>query len=86
LIQLHFNDPQAFSDIYGMGTKMTKFAPFYDAFNERESSFGFTDPKLAKKRRDVLLPLFSRRSILKLEGVIQKSVGSDGLVPFCLLG
>ncbi|KXN82241.1 Trichodiene oxygenase [Leucoagaricus sp. SymC.cos] len=72
--QLHFNDPQAFNEIYGFGTKMTKFSPFYDCFNERESSFGYADPKLAKKRRDVLLPLFSRRSILKLEGVIQKSV------------
>ncbi|KAF5357171.1 hypothetical protein D9756_006863 [Leucocoprinus leucothites] len=72
--QLHFNNPQAFNDIYGFGVKTTKYPAFYDCFNERESSFGFADPKLAKKRRDILLPLFSRRSILKLEWVIQNSV------------
>ncbi|KAJ3574919.1 hypothetical protein NP233_g1441 [Leucocoprinus birnbaumii] len=72
--QLHFNDPQAFSDIYGVGTKMTKPAAYYDCFNERQSSFGYSDPKTAKNRRDILLPLFSRRSILKLEWVIQKSI------------
>ncbi|KAF9444561.1 cytochrome P450 [Macrolepiota fuliginosa MF-IS2] len=72
--QLHFDDPQAFGDIYGSGTKFTKFAQFYDCFNERESSFGYIDPKTAKKRKDILLPLFSRRAILKLEGVIQNSV------------
>lgn len=73
-LQLHFNDPHAFHEIYGLGSKMTKFLPFYDGFHERQSSFGFVDPKLAKQRRDILSPLFSRRAILKLEGVIQHSV------------
>jgi hypothetical protein len=57
-----------------MGKNVKKWAAFYDCFHEEESSFGLTDPKLAKKRRDILLPLFSRRAILKLENVIQFSV------------
>lgn len=71
---VHFSDPQAYYDIYGMGKKMSKWASFYDCFYEEESSFGLTDPKLAKKRRDILLPLFSRRAILKLENLIQHSI------------
>lgn len=71
--KVHFSDPQAYYDIYGMGKKMSKWAAFYDCFYEEESSFGLTDPKLAKKRRDILLPLFSRRAILKLENLIQHS-------------
>ncbi|KAF5359444.1 hypothetical protein D9756_002939 [Leucocoprinus leucothites] len=71
---VHFSDPQAYYDIYGMGKKMSKWAAFYDCFHEQESSFGLTDPKAAKKRRDVILPLFSRRAILKLESLIQHSI------------
>ena len=33
-----------------------------------------TDPHEAKVRRDINGPLFSRRAILKLEGVIQEKV------------
>lgn len=39
-----------------------------------ESSFCFIDPKAAKARREVLLPLFSRRSILQLQDVVATKV------------
>ncbi|KAL0575627.1 hypothetical protein V5O48_006352 [Marasmius crinis-equi] len=42
--------------------------------HELYGSFTFTDIAKAKERRAILSPLFSRRSILKLEGFIQQSV------------
>lgn len=72
--KLHFNDPRAFDEIYAAGSKFTKEPYFYGAFNEPESSFGYLDAKQAKQRKDIVRPLFSRRAILKLEGVIQTTV------------
>ncbi|KAH0588957.1 hypothetical protein H2248_004739 [Termitomyces sp. 'cryptogamus'] len=81
--QLHFNDPDAFNHIYSTGSKFTKLQDFYDAFNEKQSSFGYIDVKKAKQRKDVMRPLFSRRAILSLENVIQNTV--DQLVAALLL-
>ncbi|PBK83747.1 cytochrome P450 [Armillaria gallica] len=72
--ELHFSTPQAYFTIYSSQVKFIKDPKFYFAFNEDESSFGYTDPVLAKKRRDVLNSLFSRRSILRLEHIIQSKV------------
>ena len=89
-MQLHFSEPRAYSEIYTAGSKFTKdpyvvaqydkydslssFSVFYAAFGLDESTIGFCDPKEAKIRRDIISPLFSRRAILKLEGVIQDKV------------
>lgn len=43
-------------------------------FGEDESSFGYIDPLVAKQRREILNPLFSRRAIIKLENVVQRKV------------
>ncbi|KAK0210181.1 cytochrome P450 [Desarmillaria ectypa] len=72
--ELHFSTPQAYFTIYSSQVKFIKDPYFYFAFNEDESSFGYTDRVLAKKRRDVLNPLFSRRSILRLEHIVQSKV------------
>ncbi|KAK0458615.1 cytochrome P450 [Desarmillaria tabescens] len=72
--ELHFSTPQAYFTIYSSQVKFAKDPKFYFAFNEDESSFGYTDRVLAKKRREVLNPLFSRRSILRLEHIIQSKV------------
>ncbi|KAG7453091.1 cytochrome P450 [Guyanagaster necrorhizus] len=74
LVQLHFSTPQAYFAIYSSQVKCKKDPKFYVAFNHDESSFGYTDPVLAKKRRDILSPFFSRRSILGLERIIQSKV------------
>lgn len=73
-IQLHFSDPRAYAAIYTHGSKFTKDPHFYTCFGEDETSFGYTDRREAKVRKDVLSPLFSRRSILKLEHVVQEKV------------
>lgn len=72
--QLHFTDLRAYAAIYTHGSKFTKDPHFYACFGEDESSFGYTDRREAKARKEVLSPLFSRRSILKLEHVIQEKV------------
>ncbi|KAK0472148.1 cytochrome P450 [Armillaria novae-zelandiae] len=61
---------------------------YYWCFNANESVFGMTDPALAKKRRDIFNPLFSRQSILKLESIIQekvrfKATSMDVITTYC---
>ncbi|KAK0185463.1 cytochrome P450 [Armillaria mellea] len=74
--ELHFSTPQAYFSIYSTQANAIKDPNYYWCFNVDESVGGFTDPSLAKKRRDILNPLFSRRSILKLESVIQEKVNT----------
>ncbi|KZP06239.1 cytochrome P450, partial [Athelia psychrophila] len=71
---LHFSDYRAYHDIYSPGSKFIKDRHYYNSFNQEECSFGWSDPQLAKARKDVLSPLFSRRAILKLERVVQEKV------------
>ncbi|KAK0450466.1 cytochrome P450 [Desarmillaria tabescens] len=72
--ELHFSSPQAYFSIYSSQVKFIKDPNFYFCFAQDESSFGFTEHAVAKKRRDLLLPFFSRRSILQMEGIIQSKV------------
>lgn len=71
--QLHFADPGAFDSIYG-DRRFPKDPAFYDSFLASEASFGSTDIRAAKARRDLLSPFFSRKSVLALENAIQDSV------------
>ncbi|KAK7060348.1 hypothetical protein VNI00_001113 [Paramarasmius palmivorus] len=71
---LHFSTVEAYHDIYTRGSTFGKSRSLYDAFPFPEASGTFLDINLAKERRGTLHPLFSRRSILKLENVIQKNV------------
>ncbi|KAL0575628.1 hypothetical protein V5O48_006353 [Marasmius crinis-equi] len=68
--------PEAYHDIYNntRGSTYTKSSSLYRAFPPPEASFSFTDPAKSKERRAILNPLFSRRSILKLEKVLQGRV------------
>ncbi|TFK41444.1 cytochrome P450 [Crucibulum laeve] len=72
--ELHFSDPRAYHAIYAPGSSFTKEPVTYKCFNSEGSSFTFIDPHQSKIRREMLNPLFSRRAILKLEGVIQQKV------------
>ncbi|KAF9072158.1 cytochrome P450 [Rhodocollybia butyracea] len=73
---LHFNDRQAYHDIYTFGSTLVKDNGFYEGLNAHapQACFSFCDPKAAKKRRGLLQPLFSRRGVMDLEYVIQKKV------------
>jgi len=71
---LHFSEPSAYHDIYCQGSTFHKDPNFYKLFFIDESSFGSVDRRLAKTRRDALLPFFSRRALTKLESAIQEKV------------
>ncbi|TEB28395.1 cytochrome P450 [Coprinellus micaceus] len=71
--KLHFSDPSAYDDIY-RDSRFPKEPWFYDAWVSYTSSFGCTDIKGARERRSLLHPFFSRRSVLRLEPVIQETV------------
>ncbi|PBL00266.1 cytochrome P450 [Armillaria gallica] len=72
--ELHFSRISDYNEIYVQNIRFPKDPRFYNALHEDESSFGFCDLKEAKIRKDVLSPMFSRKSILKLENVIQETV------------
>ncbi|KAF8067760.1 cytochrome P450 [Lyophyllum atratum] len=72
--ELHFSSPRAYATIYASGSQFTKQPALYKCFGMDEGSFAIVDPHKSKKRREMLLPLFSRRAILKLESVIQEKV------------
>jgi hypothetical protein len=75
--QLHFNEPFAYSAIYSNASKVTKDPLYYSTMVVDESSFGYIDNQKAKIRRDVLSPLFSRRSIVSLQGLVAEKVCSS---------
>lgn len=79
-LQLHFAEPEAFHDIYTHGVKFTKDYRLYRAFHQDTSSFGNIDPQQAKIRREMVIGLFSRRAIQKLEPVV-RGVVSCSLIP-----
>lgn len=74
--KLHFSDPQAYGEIYAMGTKFTKQSHLYSCFATDLSVFALTDLHKATQRRNLIGPFFSRRAILKLENVVQAQVST----------
>ncbi|KAI9458860.1 putative P450 monooxygenase [Lactarius psammicola] len=78
---LHFANPHAYNEIYNAKNKWDKDTAVYRAFGMHESSACFIKYKDAKIRRDVLSPMFSRSSILKMQDLIQERVNilSDAL-------
>ncbi|KAF6758259.1 cytochrome P450 [Ephemerocybe angulata] len=71
--QLHFSDPAAYDAIY-RDPRFPKDPNFYESFNAKEASFGFTSIRAAKERREILRSFFSRKQVLKLEKVTQRAV------------
>ncbi|KAF9019750.1 cytochrome P450 [Hymenopellis radicata] len=72
--ELHFSSPEAFFSIYAPHTGFTKDPFFYKRFGNDDSVFGMTDVREHKQRREILNPLFSRRSILRMENLVQDKV------------
>lgn len=75
--ELHFADPSAYVDIYtNGGTRFTKDPRLYMVMHEDQSSLCFIDPREAKTRRDIIAPMFSRKSILQLEQTVTAKVNA----------
>ncbi|EEB90243.1 hypothetical protein MPER_11569 [Moniliophthora perniciosa FA553] len=71
---LHFSTVDAYHDIYTRGSTFGKSRSLYNAFPFPEASGTYLDMNKARERRGIIHPLFSRRSILKLENVVQTNV------------
>ncbi|KAL0567864.1 hypothetical protein V5O48_014135 [Marasmius crinis-equi] len=71
VIQLHFNDPDAFEEIHVV-LKCKKHGPFYSL--TPESVVSISDPQEASRRRTRIGSYFSRRAVLRLEDSVQKNV------------
>jgi hypothetical protein len=71
---LHFANPHVYNEIYNAKNKWDKDTAVYRAFDMQESSACFIKYRDAKIRRDVLSPMFSRSSILKMQDLILERV------------
>jgi hypothetical protein len=76
--KLHFSKPSVYHEIYNAGNRWAKEPALYHSFGEDRSSFGFLDYKDAKPRKDILQPIFSRKAVMDVEGLIQEKVSMDG--------
>jgi len=72
--ELHFSNPKAYHEIYNAANRWEKEKYLYEAFGEDHSSFGLRNYAESKERKDVLQPLFSRRAILGMQGMVWKNV------------
>ncbi|KAJ0423592.1 cytochrome P450 [Aspergillus carlsbadensis] len=71
--ELHFGSPSAFHDIYHNSRRWDKDPRLYRTPGVSSGSVVFPKYAQAKERRDVLLPVFSRRSIKNLEHLIWRN-------------
>jgi len=72
--ELHFSDPRAYNDIYGIGTRHTKQPTLYSCFATDYSVFAMWDHHEVMQRRNLIGPFFSRRAILNLEKTVQNKI------------
>jgi hypothetical protein len=78
--KLHFANPHAYNEIYNSKNKWDKDPAVYGAFDMDRSSACYIKYEDAKPRRDVLSPMFSRSSILKMQGLLQERVSFFGVL------
>ncbi|KAL0066040.1 hypothetical protein AAF712_006868 [Marasmius tenuissimus] len=72
--ELHFSHPDAYGDIYAVGSKFTKDPSAYSPVASFLHLFGLLDPREALTRRSMIQPFFSKRSVLGRELVVQEKV------------
>ncbi|KAI0038829.1 putative P450 monooxygenase [Auriscalpium vulgare] len=72
--ELHFANPEAFGDIYNAQNKWDTDFRFYRAFDMDAAALCMVKYEAAKERKDVLSPLFSRQSTIKMQELLQTKV------------
>ncbi|KAG7093583.1 hypothetical protein E1B28_007249 [Marasmius oreades] len=72
--ELHFSNPEAYNEIYAVGSKFSKDEATYKPILGRGHVFAIIDPHEAMTRRAMVLPYFSRRSTLDRERVLKQKV------------
>lgn len=72
--ELHFSSPSAYHEMYSNSNRWDKEETLYRSFGEDRSSFGFLTYREAKQRKDVLAPMFSKRAISELQGLVKEKI------------
>ncbi|EKM49823.1 uncharacterized protein PHACADRAFT_188850 [Phanerochaete carnosa HHB-10118-sp] len=72
--ELHFSDPAMYSEIYSPRSRWDEDAMMYPHFGEEASTFTTLEYREAKRRKDLVAPHFSRKSILSLQTVVQEGI------------
>ncbi|EKM57594.1 uncharacterized protein PHACADRAFT_206486 [Phanerochaete carnosa HHB-10118-sp] len=74
--ELHFSRPSAFHEIYSSRNRWSKGSYLYDAFVDTSSRSTFTllDYESAKKRSELTANLFSHKSIIAMQSLVQECV------------
>jgi hypothetical protein len=73
-VKVHFSTAQAYSDIYNSRSKWDKDPDVYKAIVDGSSMFGLTNYHLAKERRDLIWPFYSRQSVQRMQKAINRQV------------
>ncbi|KAF6833647.1 hypothetical protein CPLU01_05368 [Colletotrichum plurivorum] len=71
--ELHFRKPSAFHDIYHGSRRWDKDPGLYQTPGVKTGSFVFLKYAQAKERREVLLPMFSKKAIQSLEHLVWRN-------------
>ncbi|OQE16256.1 hypothetical protein PENFLA_c028G07104 [Penicillium flavigenum] len=71
--ELHFGSPSAFHDIYNGSKRWDKDPGLYRTPGVTTGSFVFLKYAQAKERREVLLPIFSKKAINSLEHLVWRN-------------
>ncbi|QIW97678.1 hypothetical protein AMS68_003196 [Peltaster fructicola] len=74
--ELHFEQPQAYHDIYNNSNRWDKEESLYGSFGEDRSSFGFLTYKESKARKDVLNKSFSTSAMSSVTPMVQEKIDS----------
>ncbi|KAF9266841.1 cytochrome P450 [Marasmius fiardii PR-910] len=70
--ELHFSNPEVYNEIYATGSKFTKDEVTYKPVVDGGHVFAILDPHEAMIRRGMVLPYFSRRSMLARERILKQ--------------
>lgn len=68
--ELHFGNPSSFHEIYNVSKRWDKDDGLYSVPGFKSGSFVFRKYAQAKERRDVLMPMFSKKAIQNIEGLV----------------
>ena len=73
--ELHIDDPDYYDELYGgPGTRRDKSEVFFRALGRNRSTHSTVRHDVHRIRRAALNPFFSKRAVVRLEGVIQPLV------------
>ena len=77
--KLHFSKLSVYHEIYNLKNRWDKDMKLYHVFAREQSTVTVSDYPSAKKRRDTIMPLFSRKNIIETQYLIQQCVRT---IPF----